>query len=67
MTDSDASESLLDPVGPSQRAVSEHEDMELGEVTSERPEATQATQEDPEDEDEPLVLLPGRRPTCLMS
>ena len=61
MTDSDTSESLLDPVGPSQQAVSEHEDVEEGEETSERPEATHATQEDPEDEDEDSGAPPRKK------
>ena len=41
MTNNDASESLLDPVGPSQQVVSKHEDVKEGEEASERPEATQ--------------------------
>ena len=63
MTDSDASELLLDPVGSSQQAVSEHEDMEEGEEASERPEATQATLEDPEDENEGSGAPPRKRAT----
>ena len=39
---------LLDPAGPTQQAVSS---MEEGEEASQRPAVTQATQEDPEDED----------------
>ena len=50
MSDSDApSESLLDPAGPTQQAVF---DVEEGGEASQRPGATQATHEDPEDEDE---------------
>ena len=44
MTDSDASKSILGPEGPSQQAVSEHEDVE---EASDRPEATQ---EDPDED-----------------
>ena len=61
MADSDVSESLLYPLGPSQQAVSEHEDVEEGEEASERPEATHATQEDPEDEDEDSGAHPRKR------
>ena len=51
VSDSDDSESLLGPEGPSQRPVSEHDDMEEGEEASNRP-GPEATQEDPEDPDE---------------
>ena len=67
MTDRDASESQLDPVGPSQQAVSEHEDVEEVEEANKRPEATQATLEDPEVEDEDSGALPGRGQMCMTS
>ena len=58
-SDSDApSESLLDPAGPTQQAVS---DMEEGGEASQRPAATQATQEDPKDEDEDDDVPPRKK------
>ena len=50
MTDSDASESLLGPEGPSQQAVYEYEDVEEGEEASERPEAHQEDLKDPDED-----------------
>ena len=48
MSDSDDRKSLLGPERPSQRLVSEHDEVEEGEEASERP-GPEATQEDPDE------------------